>query len=1336
MRKDFTKVLSTLLTLVFLCGCHVAAQSKINPAIQINWPFVTGIGNPTSQSLACNATNYGQPYQDISVTPNVSYTCGTTGWQVNASGGGSAPVGQQYHLSGYVGSGSGASTTLSQLNYTTDSTFSDMLGLRNLSTTGAITIAATDPTSNSAVPADYHSIAETTNYTLNSPGVNDISRTVIFGGPGGKNYGAGNGPGNGVTGTPWTNSGNMYMNATFNRRGITQWLSGNATKYGTGDFGGIYLYPTCAGGLTGTSDEGCTAISLRYGQTNYTFSGTAASSASTGTTSLAHTAGQTCDGCYWVDQKTSYASGHFTAAATAATGYYYYSEPIDTTVTPSTAYGNLACQGGLPELAVQTTPELVTCNVTNILGSTGVFTAGSTVTLSGGWTEQVTIVSPGTLSGTTQSGITFYHRNPNITNWAPGAYQLKTTIDDGTYIQAVSVAGTSGSTAPTWNHTVGGTTVDGGVTWTNIRASSTSSISMLWQGGPQGMVQCQDYLLAVSGKAMCEPVFGAPDSTHLAAGLNIGGALATPQTGIFASQALNTLTVSGTTVTGIPNTSTLGPSFNSLTSVLISGCSDATLNGIGTNAVYNVNGTVSWTYPGGSTLLGCPSASINLPSSYAAFHMYPYAEQISPYDGTVNSTLEPNNVAWASGDPLIQPNPPSWSGAGIWQTSTINNTSAGTNSSSMLLDGVGAGISNGYTFIHTRNLNPESMYAGAGGVLTAPVLMNLYGPNSGISITEPLPGSTALSFNCRITGCNNLPVQIMFVGGNTNGSMSFNPLTGSWSLSPTISSPNMTVTQTATLANAAISNMAVTGTATYSAGLTISNTDSQVRWLTFNTGSNVNSFGLCSRYSSGFDDMCFGASNDTVTGLYAATGNVWGNSFHGNAMATFNGIQSSLGAPIFSLAPVYTGTAGVMTATYGLQAVAPLGTTIVGASRTITLLGTLGGSNSVNIPCPTALQAGYPTGTTYILWKLVTGGTTGINLGTCALGTSVVDNGSLTTVVTLPSYSASEPIYAGRIVDTELGLSTAPVCTSAVTGQLTNVGCATGGTTTWATITGGTNTNVLIVGSGGSLSATGTGTITATSMPYSGLTGSVPTWNQNTTGTSANLSGTPALPNGTTATTQAHGDNSTALATDAFVLANAGSGSGGTNPTTSGIQMWSTTTNQWSAASFTDVQSLLSQDTANNTAYGFATGTGGDSTLPTPISGRDYIGIKSGILQKVYGAGSWSPLFVLSCQPGLGDGLNVIPVGTYPQTTCKNMTQTTWTITAISCYADTGTSTCNVTNGAGTSLLTGAITGTSSFAAGTQSSTVTIAPGDVLHVTFAPDGTSTKQMMISVSGVY
>lgn len=48
---------------------------------------------------------------------------------------------------------------------------------------------------------------------------------------------------------------------------------------------------------------------------------------------------------------------------------------------------------------------------------------------------------------------------------------------------------------------------------------------------------------------------------------------------------------------------------------------------------------------------------------------------------------------------------------------------------------------------------------------------------------------------------------------------------------------------------------------------------------------------------------------------------------------------------------------------------------------------------------------------------------------------------------------------------------------------------------------------------------------------------SFPTLNQNTSGTAANLSGTPALPNGVTGTTQTAGDNSTKLATTAYANA-------------------------------------------------------------------------------------------------------------------------------------------------------------------------------------------------------
>lgn len=76
---------------------------------------------------------------------------------------------------------------------------------------------------------------------------------------------------------------------------------------------------------------------------------------------------------------------------------------------------------------------------------------------------------------------------------------------------------------------------------------------------------------------------------------------------------------------------------------------------------------------------------------------------------------------------------------------------------------------------------------------------------------------------------------------------------------------------------------------------------------------------------------------------------------------------------------------------------------------------------------------------------------------------------------------------------------------------------------------------------GGSYTPTGTWTSMTLVTPALGTPASgnlanctFPTLNQNTSGTAANLSGTPALPNGTAATTQTQGDNSTKIATTAY----------------------------------------------------------------------------------------------------------------------------------------------------------------------------------------------------------
>jgi len=115
----------------------------------------------------------------------------------------------------------------------------------------------------------------------------------------------------------------------------------------------------------------------------------------------------------------------------------------------------------------------------------------------------------------------------------------------------------------------------------------------------------------------------------------------------------------------------------------------------------------------------------------------------------------------------------------------------------------------------------------------------------------------------------------------------------------------------------------------------------------------------------------------------------------------------------------------------------------------------------------------------------------------------------------------------------------------------------TTGTLPLAQIPSGISANATQI-NGATLSSLATGLVkntTGTGVPAIAVAGTdyvAPSGN--ITGTAANLSGTPALPNGTTATTQTAGDNSTKLATTAFAMAAALAGAGGAYNLAAGYQ--------------------------------------------------------------------------------------------------------------------------------------------------------------------------------------
>ena len=76
---------------------------------------------------------------------------------------------------------------------------------------------------------------------------------------------------------------------------------------------------------------------------------------------------------------------------------------------------------------------------------------------------------------------------------------------------------------------------------------------------------------------------------------------------------------------------------------------------------------------------------------------------------------------------------------------------------------------------------------------------------------------------------------------------------------------------------------------------------------------------------------------------------------------------------------------------------------------------------------------------------------------------------------------------------------------------------------------------------------------------------------------------------------------------------------------------------------------------------------------------------------------------------------------------CKNVWSGAYTITGASAISNNaGSSTCNVADSSSNALLTGAITANTSWVAGVQSATTTIASGAWVTFTVVPDGVSTS----------
>jgi hypothetical protein len=174
--------------------------------------------------------------------------------------------------------------------------------------------------------------------------------------------------------------------------------------------------------------------------------------------------------------------------------------------------------------------------------------------------------------------------------------------------------------------------------------------------------------------------------------------------------------------------------------------------------------TMTWTQSGGG--VSCSSATLSLPTSYFGFHLYPGAATLGPsIAAPANLPLEPNGVAWASGDLIEDPHHPFFQGHDIRTGLYIYNSMQSNLSAGVSHSFKGAGIQGTFTPFSLSNLNPCSIYAGCGGTEVAPVMMTIGGynsnsPNSGALriASPPLNTKPVISLGCSDTilgGCGN-----------------------------------------------------------------------------------------------------------------------------------------------------------------------------------------------------------------------------------------------------------------------------------------------------------------------------------------------------------------------------------------------------------------------------------------------------------------------------------------------------------------------------------------------------------------------------------------------------
>lgn len=793
---------ATVVLIVTVLGLAVGRAQQVNPKSDVKWPLLGGSATPTSLGLSCTSANYGQPFHNVSVTPNTHYLCGTDGWELQNLPGVESDGSNGLAVAGNIKSislqtigmisntywGNGANNIARYFNSTANcnggskpcagivdpsyagtehynlssSSMSNtsmsaaqamLLDFRN----GTMTYVSHDPPANSSGYND-NALFSCTNTTFqgftggtgwNSAQSNCLHLVLFQRAPGESLGNPGVGPGG------WSVHTGVRLESAVNSPGISELLSGLQTKAGVGDNTGFYFYNWSYGGATAPSDEGNHPGAVQGGETNVTYAGTVGKGG-TGATAVVINCTMDCgnpgDGRYLLDTHAPIATGTIIAMTNPLGNFTPGTMTLSSTVPESPFWGTLNANVLTPAATPLGTGSTPMKFAVTQIGGTGAPSAGDLICFGGQFHEQAKIIS---------------------------------VAGSGTYTITASLR--HAHEASSW-------IVDGGAcgTFVEIKANNVA---------PQG--QTLRFPVDVIGSTTANTLlyryfaFGRGNEAFHTSAMFLGPA-----------NTVSNLTNVNGTVTFSFNGG-FSSAFLNATSLYFSGASDSAFNGQCTNVHYTNYFNIACTQASSAGHTGPATASVAWGTTRygnTAFNLWAGAEVLDVNDYTTSPpsinghlTLEPNTVVWNTGDTVEQPHHYAGHMDLMYNTLVINNPT-GIANGGMDYNFSGSGISGGlpysptsYAGTHYSNLNDWNPYQFHGGTLTPPNGIAFQGPWGAYFVAQYAPdpiGNSWAYIGCPASGCNDPTYwyDLFMAGTNSNGQqhvLQFRPFQGSLSVNAT-----------------------------------------------------------------------------------------------------------------------------------------------------------------------------------------------------------------------------------------------------------------------------------------------------------------------------------------------------------------------------------------------------------------------------------------------------------------------------------------------------------------------------------------------------------------------